>query len=133
VSAQPATDYEPIRELYERFAEDGVDAFDLVHPDAVFHQNPEFPGERLHRGREGFRAGVAEFLAEWDDFGFEPLEHEIGDRVWVRVRIGGRGRVSQIPLNLEVFHVWELRDGQPFSCRVLLGEAESRREAGLAE
>ena len=49
----------------------------------------------------------------------------------MRVKIGGRGRRSGIPLKLEVFHVWDIRDGKPSRCRVFLEEEESRREAGV--
>jgi ketosteroid isomerase-like protein len=122
-----------IRELYERFnAGDREGAFDRLHPECEFHQNPDFPGDRIHRGREGFQRGLDAFLTEWDEFRFEPVELASGENVWMRVRIGGRGRASGVPVELEVFHVWELRDGTPFRCRVFLEEGESRLAAGLA-
>ena len=126
-------DFGVIRALYDRFnTGDRERAFDLLHPDCEFHQNPDFPGERIHRGREGFERGLDVFLNEWDDFRFEPVEVVAGEHVWMRVRIGGRGRVSGVPVEADVFHVWELRDGSPFRCRVFLAEGESRVAAGLA-
>ena len=134
MSTGPGPDSELIRTLYERFEAGDTDtAFSMLAPDCEFHQNPEFPGPRIHRGRDGFRAGLATFLREWEDFRFRPTEFEEGSRVWMRVMIGGRGRASGIPLDQEVFHVWDVRDGVPYRCRVFLDEQESRREAGLAD
>jgi hypothetical protein len=35
------------------------------------------------------------------------------------------------PAQMEVFHVWEIKDGKPFRCRVFLGEEDARAAAGL--
>ena len=132
MSAGPGPAIEPVRELYERFERDDIDAvIDLLHPECEFHQNSEFPGDRVHLGRDGLRTGWATFRAEWEDFRFEPLALEAGERVWVRVRVSGRGRASRIPVELEVSHVWDLRDGVPWRCRVFLEERQARAEAGL--
>ena len=56
---------------------------------------------------------------------------DAGDHVFVRVRLRGEGRESGVELEQLYFHVWEVRDGKAFRCRVYTDESEAKAAAGL--
>lgn len=120
---------ELIRDGYEAFGRDGVDAI-LEFLDADIQVIPfdEAPGARSYQGHEGFRQYVADMREFFAGFGFEALELiDEGDIVIARTRFFGEGRGSGVPVELVFFVVWTVRDGRAVRARSYLD-----RDAALA-
>jgi ketosteroid isomerase-like protein len=121
-----------VREMYELFnAGEYQRSTGMLHPEVVLHQWQEVPDTDVYVGREGFVRGISRWLAGFEPgFQFQVGEvTEVGDRVLMQIALSGRGRGSGLELERSVFHVWELRDGMGYRCRVYSSEEEARRAA----
>jgi ketosteroid isomerase-like protein len=101
--------------------------------DFAWHEAPEIPGRKSCANREEFARYMRGFDQLWEEFGFEPLEliESPDDALYVRVRLHGRGKASANDMELEIHHVWRLRDGLFASMHAYLDEGEARAAAGL--
>lgn len=124
---------EDLKLLREAYRTPNLEAFgEYLHPDAVLQQAPELPDADTYYGKGEFLRGVRRWLEEWDEHRFEPVEVLGGPkRVFMRIRLVGRGKGSGVEIEQDVFHVWEMRDGLPWRCVVYWSEADARRSAGL--
>jgi ketosteroid isomerase-like protein len=121
-----------IREMYELFnAGDYGRSTEMLHPEVVLHQWEEVPDTDVYVGREGFVRGISRWLAGFEPgFQFRVTElTEVGDRVLMQIALTGRGRGSGLELEQRVFHVWEIRDGMGYRCRVYSTGEEARAAA----
>ena len=57
---------------------------------------------------------------------------DLGERVFMRVRLSGRGKASGIDLDQTAYRLWTFRDGMPWRCNCL-GEDAAQQAAGLRE
>jgi hypothetical protein len=72
------------------------------------------------------------WLEEWEQFRYVPVEALEGPkRIFMRIKLLGRGKGSGIEIEQEIFHVWEMHDGRPWRCEVYWEESEARQAAGL--
>jgi ketosteroid isomerase-like protein len=104
-----------LREGYRAFGEGDVErVLLLVDPEIeveVFTGRPDTAG-RVYRGHEGFVENFSELLDVFDDFKIEPLEMvNRGDRGMVVVKVTGRGKSSDVPVEMLIYHVWTSREG----------------------
>jgi ketosteroid isomerase-like protein len=68
---------------------------------------------RVYRGRDGVIQAFREWEEAFSEYRSEPLDFiDEGDRVVVPIRQWGVGRTSQVPVEIEVTHVYEFRNGQ---------------------
>lgn len=129
-----AADVEVVRSLLDAVNRGEFErAGAMLAEDAALHQAPEQPDGDVFRGKREFERAVADWLSGFEP-GFKYGIQEVvdaGERVLARVTLRGRGRASGVDVELEVFHVYELRDGKIRVCRVFFGEAEAERAAGL--
>jgi ketosteroid isomerase-like protein len=127
-----AGDAEIVREPYDLFNRGEYEASTAaLHEDVVLHQWDEIPDTDTYVGRHGFARAIGRWASGFEpgfQFAIEEIAEE-GGRVWVRVRLSGRGRGSGIDLDQVVFHVWTVRDGQPAECWVFSDLDESLRAA----
>jgi len=88
----------------------GVDeALNYADPDILWNPIEELPTQ----GHSAVRASVARWKAEWDDYEMTPEEFvDMGESVVVTVSLGGRGRVSRVPIDARFYDVYTLRDGK---------------------
>ncbi|MGH2986845.1 MAG: nuclear transport factor 2 family protein [Solirubrobacterales bacterium] len=125
-----ATDAALMRELYDRFnAGEYERTAELLHPEVELHQWTAIPDTDTYVGREQFVRGISRWIGGFEpgfQFRVEDVREQEG-RVWMRVRLSGRGRESGVPLEHEVVHVWEVRDRMGFRCRVFSNEEEAWR------
>jgi ketosteroid isomerase-like protein len=83
--------------------------------------------------------GIREFFREWREFFAEYYaepEQFIGadENVMVRVRQGGRGRVSSVDVEMPVFwQVYRLREGRAVRVEIYREEAEALEAVGIRE
>jgi ketosteroid isomerase-like protein len=128
-----AENVEVVRRGYELYA-----AGDLDGVAALFASEAEMPdagglgitgtAAGIRRGGEGFLKAVEEAVEAFEDYRVEPedfIEH--GDAVLVPVRISGRGRASGAELEMELVHLWFVRDGT-----VIRGEVHRTLEEAFA-
>jgi ketosteroid isomerase-like protein len=107
-------------------------AFDHMHPDAEFHEDPHFPESSVYRGREAIAAYSTQFQDAWADFDYELRDtFEAGERVVAVLRIRGRGKSSGATLDVEAGWVWTIRDGQAVRCDAHLHLDEALEAVGL--
>jgi ketosteroid isomerase-like protein len=131
-----AADVEAVRRLYAAFNEGDYEAATaMLHEEAELHQAPEVPDADSYYGREEFLRGMVRWLAGFEPgFQYEPVEmRAVGDRVFSRLILRGRGRDSGIEIEREGFNVWEVRDGKPSRCFAHFDELPARRRAGLPD
>jgi len=101
-------------------------------PDFEWHEAAEIPGRKSCVNRDEFARYLRGFDRLWEEFAFDPRELiESGDTVYARVGLRGRGKASAHDMELEIHHVWVLRDGYFASMNAYLDEGEARAAAGL--
>jgi ketosteroid isomerase-like protein len=104
-----------------------------LHPDAELRQLRALPDTDDYFGRDEFVRGVGRWLEEWDRFRFIPEEVlDLGERVFMRLRLSGRAKASGVRLDQAAFHVWTFRDDMPWRCEVFFEEQPARDAAGMA-
>lgn len=109
---------EIVRRGYELFSRG-----DLAGVAALFAEEAEMPGAGglgiegtgagTVQGPEGFLRAIEETVDIFEDYVVETEQFiDSGNAVIVEVRISGRGRVSGVPQETRLAHLWVLRDGK---------------------
>ena len=82
--------------------------------DMEWHEAEGMPNGGVHRGGDAVARNVfAPLIADFDDFAVTPIELiPSGDTVAVVARYTGTGKSTAKELDLEVAHVWNVRDGK---------------------
>jgi ketosteroid isomerase-like protein len=117
-------------EIVHSFLTAPVDeALAYADPGIVWNPVEELPAQ----GHDAVRTSLAHWKAEWDDYTLAAEEFvDMGERVLVTVRLGGRGRGSGVEIDARFYDVYTLRDGRivrmdQFSDRSEALEAMGRR------
>jgi ketosteroid isomerase-like protein len=111
-----------------------ADAALLMHPAAEMHQPSTLIDTDHYYGREEVVRGTRLALEAWSELNFIPEEViDLGEKAFIRVRLSGRGKTSEVELEQRVFHLWTFRDGLPWRCEVFFIEDEALKAAGLLE
>jgi len=104
------------------------------HEDAEYHAAREDPDAAIHRGIDAIRRQFAGWVEAYPDLTVEPLEaQECGDKVFLWVRFAGHGAASGIPLEMELAHVYTMRDGKAARAAEYTDRPEAIKAAGLSE
>ena len=104
------------------------------HPDAEYQAAREDPDSAVHSGIEAIRKQFARWLEAYPDLRVEPLDAKAkGDRVFLWVRFIGHGAASGAPLEMELAHVYTLRDGKATRCVEYSDRAEALEAVGLPQ
>jgi ketosteroid isomerase-like protein len=93
-------DGEAIREMTERF----------WSPEVELRWSRSGPEARVYQGRDGVIQAFREWLESFSEYYVELDFIEQEDRVIIPQRQWGTGRTSGIPVEIEVTHVYEVRD-----------------------
>ena len=95
---------------------------------AVFDSAPRF------EGREGVMESQRVLSEAWDDLRYEPLEfYEDGDRVLVINRFSARGHETGIPFEVEIGHLFTMREGRVATLQVFGTREEALTESGFGD
>jgi ketosteroid isomerase-like protein len=109
---------------------------ELFDPDVEVQQMAGIVGTAgTFRGYDGLlraRAELAEGLVDLEWRPDEPFD-ELGDRVVVGVRASSTGRASGVRSELQIAHLWELKDGRVVRWVVYPSRAEALEAVGLRE
>jgi uncharacterized protein len=121
-----------IKRSYEHFNGTGRFEQDFFDPEMEWHNAPELPGGGVHRGREAVLADLAAQGEAWESRTAMPDEIiPAGDKVVVFVRGSGIGKVSGAEVQIDVVHVWTLRDGRVTRIEAFLDRKAALRAAGV--
>ena len=91
---------EIVERAFAAFAAGGVEAcLPSFSPDLVVYPFPEWPRQGVYRGHDGLREVLAEWMDNFDDFGFHVDElREVGDSVLMLGETVGRIKGSAVPI-----------------------------------
>ena len=122
-----------VRSGYDRFnAGERVPEDWFWHADAEYHASSEDPDADVHRGIEAIRSQFATWVEAYPDLKVEILEADSsGDQVYLWVRFRGHGAASGIPLEMELAHVYTIRDGKAARVVEYTDRRQAREAAGL--
>ena len=86
-------------------------ALGTADPEIVMHTAPEWPGEKLHEGRESCIALLDDFMEPFDEYRWD-VDHvqQAGDRVLTLVHHSGRTGASWIRQQFAA--IWRVVDGR---------------------
>jgi ketosteroid isomerase-like protein len=126
---------ERVIDFFVAFNRDGVAAFrDYADPEIEWHEDPAFPEAGVYRGLEHVEQYAAQFLDEFSEIHYEPVETiESGDDVVVQLRITGIGRLSGAPVELTGWWVMTIRGGKTARCFAYLDRDRALEAVGLLE
>ncbi len=104
------------------------------HPDAEYRAAREDPDSAAHQGIEAIRKQFASWIDAYPDLRVEPLDaHANQDRIFLWVRFTGHGAASGAPLDMELAHVYTLRDGKATRCVEYFDRDEALEAVGLLD
>ena len=104
------------------------------HEDAEYHAAREDPDSAIHRGIDAIRRQFERWHEAYPDLKVEPLEAKgKGDRVFLWVRFAGHGATSGVPMEMELAHVYTMRDGKAARVVEYMDRKEALEAAGLSE
>jgi ketosteroid isomerase-like protein len=115
VSRVGQSNVEVVQQLFDRFAEGGIEpTLELFSDDVVIEIPPDMSAEPDdYHGHDGVRRYFAGFDGMIEDVRYEALELiPVGDRVLAHVRLSGRGASSGLDVSLEPYVMHELAAGK---------------------
>ena len=103
--------------------------------DFEWHDAPDVPDRRVHRGREAVVAYLRELVEVIGQFEIDLDDvTEVGeDEVVATFRINVHGRQSGVTLQIPWVHVMEFRGGRPVCVRNFQERAQALKAVGLRE
>jgi ketosteroid isomerase-like protein len=124
-----------VRDAYARFnAGERTAELWFWHPDGEYHAERQDPDSAVHRGIDALRKHYASWVEAYPDLTIEIREAEgNADHVFLWVRFSGHGAASGIPLDMELAHVYTLRDGKAVRVVEYADRNEARRAVGLPD
>ena len=127
---------EIVRASYEALNRGDIERWTAgYHPDAELHELATMPDSAIYRGHSGLRKWI-ENAHELTDGQFRFVVEEVvdaGDLVLVRARAHARGRVGGVPIDMRVFHVFDLDGGKIRRVRGYAEQADALEAVGLSE
>jgi ketosteroid isomerase-like protein len=126
---------EIIRRGYDNLNRRDVEAWlEAFHPDAEMYDLAGRPDVPARRGHDALRKWVEMMDETWENGRHEPLRFiPAGAFVLVVLRARGRRRGVGVPVDIPLFHVFEMRDGKVERGRAYLDEEEALEAVGLSE
>ena len=101
-----------VLDIFERFNAGGVEAVvdDDLTEDVEAHAFPEWPGDPVYHGPDGFRRLVAEWTENFDGYRWDLSEvRETPDLVVILARHGGHTKGDGIWVEQPVSAIWRFR------------------------
>jgi ketosteroid isomerase-like protein len=128
----PNTNIELARRVLEAFNEDGIEGVLPYYADDCEVYDPDLPGDRTYRGKEGLRSVLNLMLTgsertEIRDYELLPA----GDRVVALIRTYFRGDGGGPEIEVRDAHTMTFRDGKVVYWRLYIDRVEALTDAGL--
>ena len=123
-----------IREGFRRLSERDLDSWvEVFTEDARLYELPDMPDADVFQGHEGLRRwaqNLIELSTEWS-WRLVDVLAEDGSLVVTATRLQGRGVAGDVPIDEQVFHVFEFDGVKIDSVRAFSSSAEAFEAAGL--
>jgi ketosteroid isomerase-like protein len=125
--------YTEYRGEYDRFRRDPGGLFAFFDPDVEWHPLTGSLVEGVpYRGHDGVRQYFEDLAESWElSWVVADRYLDAGDSVVVFGRIHGRGRASELEMEIPAAWVWKVRDGLVTYMHVYTHESEALEAAGL--
>jgi uncharacterized protein len=122
-----------VRGAYEAFGRGDLDALmPLLHPEIEWRTTAQVPFEGTHRGIDEFLHAMNEWTEPFDDLTTAVEEViDVGEQALVRHRMHGRGRDSGAEVDLVLWQLVSVRDGQLVAMRDYTTREEALEAAQL--
>jgi len=126
-------DRENAQKAFEAFNRGDIDAvLALCDPDVVI-RDPQRTGNSF-RGHDGIREFFEEWLENWEEYRSEPVDFvESGDRVLVHAKQTGKGKLSGIEIEQDLFVVFRMRDGKFVEYQLYTEREDALASLGAAD
>jgi ketosteroid isomerase-like protein len=126
---------EIVRDGYARYnAGERIPQLWFWHPDGEYHVAREDPDSAVHRGIDAIRQHFASWHEAYPDLRVDLLDARAnGDQVFLWVRFVGHGATSGIPIEMELAHLYTMRDGKAAKLVEYMDRNEALEAAGLSE
>ena len=127
------SDREIVQCAFEAFGRGDIDGVvELCDPDIVV-RDPERTGTTF-RGLDGLRQFFAEWMENWEEYRSEPVDiTEAEGEILVRAHQTGKGKLSGIEINQDLFIVFRLRDGKFTEYRLYTERGGALASLGAAD
>ena len=103
------------------------------HPDAEYHVEREDPDSAVRRGIDAIRLQFASWHEAYPDLRVDILDARAnGDQVFLWVRFVGHGATSGIRVDMEVAHLYTMRDGKAAKVVEYMDRDEALAAVGLS-
>ena len=134
MAAMSQENVEIVRDAYARYnAGERSPELWFWHPDAEYHAAREDPDSAVHRGIDAIRQQFASWHEAYPDLRVDVLDARgNGDLVLLWVRFVGHGAASGIPLEMELAHLYTMRDGKAAKVVEYMDRDEALEAAGLS-
>jgi ketosteroid isomerase-like protein len=128
----PNTNVEIVKQLLEAFNDEGIEGVLPFYADDCEVYDPDLPGDRTYRGKEGLRSVLNLMLmgseqTEIRDYELLPA----GDRVVALIRTYFRGQGGGPEVEVRDAHTMTFRDGKVVYWRLYIDRTEALTDAGL--
>ena len=124
-----------VRGSWEAWGRGDMEAlFDFYDPEVVWDVTHSYvPDLTVFHGHDGIRDFFRRWRTFFAEYHAEPEAFvDAGESVIVRVRQAGRGRESDVTVEMPVYwQVYRLRNGRAVRVEIYRDEGEARRSAGL--
>jgi ketosteroid isomerase-like protein len=126
---------EIVRDAYARYnAGERTPELWFWHSDAEYHAAREDPDSAVHRGIDAVRRQFASWHEAYPDLRVQVLEARAnGDQVFLWVRFVGHGASSGIAIEMELAHLYTMRDGKAAKVVEYMDRNEALEAAGLSD
>jgi uncharacterized protein len=100
---------------YEWFQAKGSFPAHLATPDFVWDMShfDGWPEQQVYEGVQGAEEFLGEWGSAWDDWQLEiEALHDVSDKVVAIVHQRGRSKITGMPVDMTMAHVWTFREGK---------------------
>jgi ketosteroid isomerase-like protein len=126
--------YASLEDIYRSGEIDLTAVEELWHRDCVLKPSGLLPESGEMHGHEGVTQFVTAQMEAITQMWAEPEDFiEVGDRVMVPFRFGGRARTTGIEVEFSLVHVWTVRSGKLARVDMYATKADAREAVGLRE
>ena len=127
---------ELVKQLWDAFQRGDIEwMVQRCTPDIAIAQPPETPDATVYEGRTAMIDAVEGFPRDWEDFRVDLREVlDVSDDAVLSVcRNRGRGRISGLEMDVDMFYLHRIHAGKMNRMQIFLSREQALHAAGLME
>ncbi len=123
----------PVDEVYDSLSQRDVERFiEFFSEDAELHDLPEMPDSDVYRGREAIARWTQDRVDistawQWD----ATVLYESSNSLLARVHVSVNSIHAGVPVEMDVFHIVDVRDGRIAKVRAFATEEAARKASEI--